>query len=81
MCTRTYDVVGYVGERTGDMGGESKEDIEGKGLDSPLRGEASVVGSAKGVDRVGGMPHLGTQFSYPVRAWLYFCPCLVIFFT
>jgi hypothetical protein len=42
MCTRTYDVVGDVGERTRDMGGESKGDIEGKGLDSPLRGEASI---------------------------------------
>jgi hypothetical protein len=33
MGTRTYDdVVGDVGERTRDMGGESKGDIEGKGL-------------------------------------------------
>jgi hypothetical protein len=59
MGTRTYDdVVGDVGERTRDMGGESKGDIEGKELDSPLRGEASMVGSGKGVDGVGGMPLL-----------------------
>jgi hypothetical protein len=37
-CTGAYDVVSDAGERAGDMGCESKRDIEGEGLYSPLRG-------------------------------------------
>jgi hypothetical protein len=58
MGTGTEDVVVNVGERARDMGGEGKGDIEGKGLDGPLRGEASMVRSTKGVYGMRGMPFL-----------------------
>jgi hypothetical protein len=38
------------------VGSEDKRDVEGEGLNGPLRRKTGVVRGAKGIDRMGGVP-------------------------